>query len=131
MGGADLQSPKGVSHHDNQETRFLAQPDRTMMGTAGLESATSRAFSFLEVPLQSLRPRLRWPPVPPLRATTHHRSGHPGGDNSVLVGVHNCHRAVANAQLGQDACDVGLDCSFAEVKLGCDLGVGLPARQQR
>lgn len=43
---------------------------------------------------------------------------------TAYVGENHCLDSVAEAELGQDACDVGLDRGLAEVQLGADLGIG-------
>jgi signal transduction histidine kinase len=53
-----------------------------------------------------------------------------GNDESGLVGEHDRLHAVAQAELGQDARDVRLDRVLGEDQLGCDLGVGEPARDK-
>jgi hypothetical protein len=47
-----------------------------------------------------------------------------GPDDAVLVGVDGDLHPVAQAEFAEDAGDVALDGGLAEVKAGCDLGVG-------
>src|SRR5262249_27745285 len=53
-----------------------------------------------------------------------------GFNDSGFVGEHDCLDAVANVELGEYPCDVGLDGCGAEEEAGADLGVREPASQE-